>query len=403
MSKATLMKTVMDKFSTLDSSILKSNPITIGEDFTKDIFEILKDEDDEKRKNIIKIGSKRALKLNPKDVVVVTQTKIVIKKFIPPKPKLTPTQKISNFKKIMNKEVLSDFLNAIVEHLVKDELDFTKISNVYFMENHSNLIKSTIHKGLKQQFSKEDDATIELYLAFLIKNYYNKVLELISLELIELLIEKDEDAVKFITYYDGDVEVDEKNGKKYIKPVMYDENGSKWNSSNLLPVVIQHKKDLISLQRKIESIAVLEDELSVLNKEIDELTNNITELEDRDKELNQNREIASKGVAKLQDELSKLKSANQNADTSSISQEIKHLMREEETMFKESQKINAELVKLKGILRDLRSKKKIKDEMLLDDNKKKRALVKSQEVMKEKHKLVVSALMLTLPKMREPY
>lgn len=405
MSNAELMKAVMDKFGSLDTSLLNSNPITLDKKFTDSIFAILKSEDDdEKKKNIIKIGSKRALKLNPKDVIIITHDKIVIKKFIPPKPKLSPAEKLTLFKKHMDKERLSEFLNALVEHLMSNELDFTRISNSYFMENYLEIIKTVTLQGLKSEFSDEDSQTLELYLAFIIKNYLNVIMLKISEFLVELLIEKNDDAVKYISYYDGDIEVDERNGKKYVKPIMVDENGSKWNSSNLLPVVIQHKKDGIALERKKESISKLEEEIEVLNSQISELSLEIKNLENLEEELTTNRDVAAKSVSKLQDELSRAKSSqNSTVDTSEISSKIKFLMKEEEKMFQEMNQANDELIKLRGIMSDLRNKKKLKDERLLDDVKKQKAIIKSQEVMKEKYRLVISALMLTLPKMRTPY
>ena len=406
-SHTDLMKALLAKFIEFyknNQSTIKQSTITIDNSFFEELNNLLADIDDDKKKNMIKIASKRGLKLNPKDVVMVTNSKIVIKKFTPPKPKLTPTQKIQQFKKVFPTQSIDKALEYIVAELMKNDFDFAKISNVYFMENYQKLIKKWVYDVIKHNFDDEDAETIELYVAYMLKNYSSNIMNLISEYLIELLIEKDENALKFIAYYDGEVEVDERDKKKYLKPVMYDKNGSKWNNSNVLPIIIQHKKDKDGIVRKKKDVKKLEIDLNELSVKVDELSTERKTLESRWEELINNNDILSKNIAKSQNKLTQLKSqqnSNEN-EVKSVSVDIKNMMREEESIFKEKKKTSDRLAVVRDQLKTFRDKKKLAEEMLHDDKKKLRALLKSQESISEKNELVLSAIVLTLSKQRTP-
>lgn len=405
-SHAELMKILLDKFTNFykhNQSIMKQNTISIENELFEDINSILEDIDDEKKKNMIKIASRRGLKLNPKDVVMVTNAKIVIKKFIPPKPKLTPTQKIQQFKTVFPSTSINKAIEYIVGELMNGDLDFKQIGNVYFMEHYQELIHKWVNSVIKGNFEDEDASTIELYVAYMLKNYMPAIMKAISEHLIELLIEKDENALKFIAYYDGDVEVDERDKKKYLKPVMYDKNGSKWNNSNVLPVIIQHKKDKDAIERKKKDIRKLETEVHDLTIEVDKYNSEREELENRWEELTAKNDSLSKEVAKAQSQLARAKeSKSTDVDTKAISADIKNMMREEEAIFKEKNEITDKLAVARDKLKTFRDKKKLAEERLHDDKKKYRALIKSQESIAEKNELVLSAILLTLPKQRIP-
>ncbi len=406
-SHTDLMKALLATFIEFyknNQSTIKQSTITIDNSFFEELNNLLADIDDDKKKNMIKIASKRGLKLNPKDVVMVTNSKIVIKKFIPPKPKLTPTQKIQQFKKVFPTQSINKALEYIVSELMKNDFDFSKISNVYFMENYQKLIKKWVYDVIKHNFDDEDAETIELYIAYVLKNYTSNIMNLISEYLIELLIEKDENALKFIAYYDGDVEVDERDKKKYLKPIMCDKNGSKWNNSNVLPVIIQHKKDKDGIIRKKKDVKKLEIDLNELSVKVDELNSEREKLENRWEELVNGSDNLSKNIAKSQNKLTQLKSqqnSNEN-EVKSVSVDIKNMMREEESIFKEKKETSDRLAVVRDQLKTFRDKKKLAEEMLYDDKKKLRALLKSQESISEKNELVLSAIILTLTKQRTP-
>lgn len=406
-SHADLMKNLLAKltnFYKANSSVMKQNTLTIEDSFFNELNSDLRDVEDDKRKNMIKIASKRALKLNPKDVVMVTSSKIVIKKFIPPKPKLTPTEKIQQFKRVFPTQSINNALEYIVSELVKKDLNFQEIGNVYFMENYQNLITKSVYDVIKHNFDDEDAETIDLYVAYMLKNYTSNIMELISKHLVELLIEKDENALKFIAYYDGEVEVDERDKKKYLKPVMYDKNGSKWNNSNVLPVIIQHKKDKDGIERKKKDVKKLEIDLSNYTAEVDKFSTERESLDSRWETLGEKSETLSKDIAKAQNRLSDLKAKENSSesDTKNISVEIKNMMKEEEHIFKEKKEISDRLAVVIDQLKTFRDKKKLAEEMLHDDKKKLRALLKSQESISEKNDLVLSAITLTLAKQRTP-
>ncbi len=408
MSPADLMKALLDKFTSFHNhhpSVMKQATISIDSGVFNEINALVADiEDDEKRKNMIKIASRRGLKLNPKDVVMVTNSKIVVKKFIPPKPQLTPTQKIQQFKTVFTPEAINKSIDYIVGELMNGDLDFRKINNVYFMEHYQQLIHKWLIYVIKHNFEDEDDATIELYIAYMLKNHMPSIMKLISEYLIELLINKDENALKFIAYYDGDVEVDERDTKKYLKPVMYDKNGSKWNNSNVLPVIIQHKKDKEAIERKKKDIKRLEIEVHEFGLEVDKYNTERETLEKRWEELIAKNESLSREIAKAQAKLAdaKTNSANVNTNTKDISVDIKNMMKEEEAIFKEKNEITDRLAVARDQLKTFRDKKKLSEEILHDDKKKYRALINSQESIAEKNELVLSAILLTLPKQRIP-
>jgi hypothetical protein len=411
MTQAQIVKSLMDKFAEYkdsNSDIFEENTIKMEGSFFEEVVSIVTSLDDDKRKNTIKVALKRGAKLNPKDIITVTASKIVIKKFVPPKPKLSPAEII----KVMKSKVDSAEATSIAVEAVNDatnsELNFAEIGNVYFMENHVGIIQKRVMQTLQEKIedhSELPDGAIELYSAFTVKNNYQKILETFAERLIDLLIDKNDNAVKFVAYYDGDVEVDEgKGGKKFIKPVMVDGNGSKWNSLNLLPVVIQFRSDKEALSRKNKEIALLESGVNEITEKVDKLSDKIKKQEERLEELNREKENEAKLLAREQTNLTSLKSTKApDSKIQASSKKIKELMKKDEEIFKEKNEINDQLVIERDELMKLREEKKIKTQRLTDESKKRRTLKKSQESIQDKEKLVMQALTLTLPKMRKPY
>lgn len=411
MTNAEIMKSIINKIQTLKKSEpekFEENPIKLDEIFLKEIENLAGELEEEKLKHLIKVASIRALKLNPKDIVMVRNRQIVIKRFVPPKPKLTPTEKIKLFKKEFTSKKLKSAISEIVDKMMNGELNFREINNVYFMYNHQRIIQNYIQSEIEKNFPDEDRATIELYSAYVLKNYMGLIMRMIAEYMVELLIEKDENTSKMIAYYDGDVEIDEESGKKYLRPEMFDENGSKWNQSNVLPVIIQHKKDKEALVRKKEEIRKGEAEVQRLNAIVDEKSSILKDMNQREEEAEEERESIQKQVDKAQRELAGYKSKvseknSYESEIQDLSTEIRHLMRDEQALLDEVKELRGEKITIKSELQNVKEEKMNKEEKLFDDKKKEKALKQSQEVIKEKNRLVITAIELTLPKLRTPY
>jgi hypothetical protein len=117
--------------------------------------------------------------------------------------------------------------------LFKDTLDFRKIDNQYYEEKALKIIHTGITRELTNYTELEEDYLVGIT-GYLMRKHFYQIHELMAIELIERIYDKDTNANNFLLYYNGKtVLVD---NQKYAIPSLETADGRKWNNSSLIGI-----------------------------------------------------------------------------------------------------------------------------------------------------------------------
>ena len=118
------------------------------------------------------------------------------------------------------------FLKSAMKAVFKDTLDFRKIDNRYYEEKALKII----HAGI----AKELTNYILGMTGYIMRRSFYQIHELMAIEIIERIYDKDTNANDFLIYYNGKtVLVD---NQKYSIPSLETGDGRKWNNSSLIGI-----------------------------------------------------------------------------------------------------------------------------------------------------------------------
>lgn len=156
--------------------------------------------------------------------------------------------------------------------LEANDIDFKKIDNFSFIFNIQKIIRKWIkidlesfrdkcqNNGYLTRCKRYFEPTID----FLLKNYINKFLFFMSINLLERIGEKNENATKFLKFYDGKIEI-ALNGVRYQKPLVgSDDKDNSWNMISIIQIINQRANGHKLL---VEQLAIIQK----INTDIDEI------------------------------------------------------------------------------------------------------------------------------------
>jgi DNA-binding response OmpR family regulator len=187
-------------------------------------------------------------------------------------------------------------IREIVEKILGQEFSFEKVDNLSFINNIVDVIKIFTKNELldlesepplRDQIKDNLDSLVE----YISKTYINRYLFYFAVALLESIGEKNQNAVNFLKFYDGQVEI-APNGVRFQKPTIQSENGSLWNIVSILQIVGQRAKGkeiVVEQKRSIDNT----------NTKLNNVKNQIYTVISRDKlltndKLKQKMEFSSK-------------------------------------------------------------------------------------------------------------
>ena len=222
---------------------------------------------------LIKYAIRTALKLSNRDVIVQLKRKYIIK--LAKKEDSSKIQVKDNefngytneqieetYKEIFenNESNVEYFINKVMKKVLQRKLNFRVIDNSYYEEKALNIIYTAMSKELHNYISLDNDYILGVAAFILKKNFY-KIHEIMAIELIECIYEKDKNANKFLLYFDGKLIL--KDNKKYQVPALKTEDNVKWNNNNLISICVLW----MNVKKKKKKI---EEELADVNAKIEE-------------------------------------------------------------------------------------------------------------------------------------
>jgi len=266
--------------------------------------------------------------------------------------------------------------------LEANDIDFKKIDNFSFIYNIQKIIRKWIKIDLE---SFRDKCANHGYLArckryfeptidFLLKNYINKFLFFMSMNLLERIGEKDENATKFLKFYDGRIEI-ALNGVRFQKPLVgSDDKDNSWNMISMIQIINQRANGHKLLVEQLAIIQKINTDIDEIKKEFDsflsadgllneelkkqspleekfDLVDNLLQDEiskSRDYTKTQDLETKAKQLSKLKESYLKLKTT-QDALSSKYTKQVAYYKPTEEKFAKVALSVAKVMLKVKVI------------------------------------------------------
>ena len=163
----------------------------------------------------------------------------------------------------------SQGIPEIVEIILNRDISFDKIDNLFFINNVILLIKKRTKDKLLQISEKcEDLKEVDRVTEYILKKYLEDYLYYFSVDLLDLVSIKNKQAIKFLQFYDGKMELT-RNGIKFKKPLIQSENGSIWNMITIVQVLNQRKKGQDFIRKQESAVKTAEKKLETMEKQLD--------------------------------------------------------------------------------------------------------------------------------------
>lgn len=236
-------------------------------------------------KELIKYAIRVALELNDEDIITQLKRMYIIKIFnknsvLEVEEELAPPTKregIANrfngytseqiqgtYKEIFGRDnlMIDKFLKDVMTNLFSTDLNFKIIDNKFYENNSLKIIHAAIAKELTNYIELEQDYILGITGYLMRLNFY-KIHELMAMEIIKCIHDKNMNAKDFLLYYNGKTVVIK--NEKHIIPSLETEDGRQWNNSSLIGICNLwmntkkkkevYEKKLLETDIKLESLA----------------------------------------------------------------------------------------------------------------------------------------------------
>ena len=187
---------------------------------------------------------------------------------------------------VIDEEYLFDdqIIKQIAEQILQNEIDFKEIDNFCFVNNIKPIIKKRLQfeiRKIYQNCKKEDvkegiKDRFNLLVEYIFKTHLHKFLFMFAMQLLQDIADKNENAIKFLKFYDGRIEIDSK-GVRYQKPLIGEKDGS-WNMISMIQVINQRANGQKIILEQENEIHAVNSELEQIEAKFSQLTNFVNSL-----------------------------------------------------------------------------------------------------------------------------
>lgn len=409
-----LLNIIKEKKENIKQVDGREDLLCFDESFTRAFFETLSNVDFVDSKDAIRRSIKESLQFNEKDAVLFLNNQIFVRLFLDPNRKQVsnterrfgglPPEELERLKNELFKDSVVTVFRELVDLLVKNELDFAIINNDFFEKNALALVQAQIVNYLKDKLSYEDEI-INSFAAYLLRENFLEIHEFLAFTLLEKVAEANINAERFVKYYSGDITVID--GTKYRLPEIVDSLGSRWNFSTIKAITTQYKHSTKTIEERAIKTKEAKGEYENFDLQIEKAKK---ELEKSQKELDSvKRDVDESGVAlaKLREDLaSARKEALRNstdeieASILELSSKIKNATANDEDLFKARSRSEILVKEKERQLEQLEHKKIITKRKIEEEEEKLKTVVKNQQEIANKYKIMQSAVAKALTKKR---
>jgi hypothetical protein len=393
----------------------------IPEDLTIKLLTFLANlEGVDQKREIIKFGLKRIFDLHDRDALFFMHNKILIKKFVESHKEKEahtkrsfdhiPKEALEYTEKEMRRQGLDHKLKTMMQEMFHDEFNFRKIDNFFFAKRFIKLLQNKFVTFITPFMKEESSENILAFSNYILRKDFDVLLSYISIELIQLLLEKDSNVEKFIGFYNGDTSFTS-DGKRVQKPDIRDKKGDRWNVSTIFQIGLQRKKGLekirnakIDIQKSEETIQKIEEEIKQLVRELEKKRIHLNTLNTQYQEFQtitkekKEQIFAIKNI--LQNEKDVEKQNTLQLEINQLSADVKRNFKNEEENLQKKLKSESELERIAIAIKTFQKDKEAHLRKLSNNQKKLEELTEMQAPLEEKFQTVVFALARTLSSFR---
>lgn len=221
----------------------------------------LKDMVEEKKRETIKKGVRKALGLNRNDIVFFKNGYIFIKLFDMSKiKKITESEKgtiASRYNGLDEKELESfyknfcsikesnNFYHDVAKKFVDTYMLDKKVDNETYEKYVFQFIQSLINEHLVSTFDR-NDIFFKGFSGYVFRIHFQEVFGYIANFILFEVSKSNKYMIEFLNYYSLDIIVNE--GKKYKIPEIKAESGLKWNVVSMMSIVKIYTKAIVSIE-----------------------------------------------------------------------------------------------------------------------------------------------------------
>jgi hypothetical protein len=225
----------------------KKNQLALKGKIRRNINAELEDSDESvNKKDLIKYAIKKALKLTEKDVVLLRKRRYIVRFFdtnrkveheISKDEELDEVYQLeelaSDYDDFFEEVDMKNFLDIVIDSVMKNELSFEKSDNFYYENNAHKIIRKAISKEL-EKYIDDDVIYRDAFSEYIFRTNFVRMHERIAIVLLEEIVNKNNFAESFIKYYSGETIL--RHGKKYQIPSLESSEGGKWNVVSVISI-----------------------------------------------------------------------------------------------------------------------------------------------------------------------
>ncbi len=240
-------------------------------------------DDENKVKELLRFGVRKALSLKNNDIIIIKQDQIFIKIFNNKKIKevaKNEKETIANrfngidedelddfYDEYFSKEESREFFQIIVKEFVEIYFIDEKIDNYIYENNVFSLIQNIIIEQLIYEFDDSDEF-FKGFSGYIFRIHFTEVFEYIADFILNEIALSNDYMIEFLKYYSLDIVI--VNGEKYRVPALQTDDGLKWNVISMLSIAKIYTRTKKSLKKLDIEIHLLDEK--IVDLYIDELS-----------------------------------------------------------------------------------------------------------------------------------
>lgn len=364
-------------------------------------------------KDAIRRALRKAFELSCKDAVVFLNGQAYVRIFVPQHKRVygnvdrrfggLPPEQLERLKHEIFKDSVASSLQALINELLENELNFSQLGNEGYEKGALVLIQAKIVDFLQGRM-EHDREVLEAFGAYLLRENFQMIHEELAQALLEKVMAGDAGAERFIKYYSGDVAMID--GQKYQLPEIVDRHEMRWNFSTIKAIASQYHRDRTQIEGRMEQVQVTRDEFEGID---DEIAKARLELE-RAKKAQLSVKIAveenGNALAKLREALAEARkeaarkgeSEEVKASIAALNNQIREATAKDEALFKERSRADMQVKECEKQLDALERKKLTLERKLKEEQDRLQGWMKTQQEMIDKYEVMVEALARSLMK-----
>lgn len=234
---------------------LMDNLWCFPEDALKPLYETFKDTsvtgNIEKIRPFVRTSVRQNFELVNKDIILFMRKKLYVRTFVDVHVSKGENQRFlgasaEDLEEIYQKyfpENFEDILLELAPDVFADVLDFSLIDSMTFRSKYINVFRALVDVAMSSYVGRLDKNTVMALNGFVLRIYFDPILQLCATTLIAMVMKRDKNADAFLRFYNGETILDG-SGNKIKKPFIVDVNNNTWNYNSIFSIMNQYEQYL---------------------------------------------------------------------------------------------------------------------------------------------------------------